>query len=187
MMSLEQLWLPIIVAAVFVFVASSLVHMVFKWHNADYHGLANEEAVRAAVRAGSPAPGQYVLPYCAEQKDMASEPMQQKFREGPVGFLVLRPNGSWSMGPMLGMWFALNVFVAIVAGYVAAHAIAVPSPGGLSVARYVGTVGFMSYGVGSLTAGIWWGKPWASVAKELLDAAIYACVMAAAFAWLWPR
>jgi hypothetical protein len=187
MVSPEQLWLAIIAAAVFVFVASSIVHMAIKWHNADYHGLSNEEAVRAAVRAGNPVPGQYIIPYCKEQSEMKSEAMQQKFREGPVGYLVLRPNGAWSMGPMLGMWFALNVFVALISGYIAAHAIAVPNPSGLSIARYVSAVTFMAYGVGALSGAIWWGKTWRSAFFELLDAAIYACVTAAAFAWLWPR
>jgi hypothetical protein len=91
------------------------------------------------------------------------------------------------MGPMLGMWFALNVFVALISGYIAAHAIAVPNPSGLSIARYVSAVTFMAYGVGALSGAIWWGKTWRSAFFELLDAAIYACVTAAAFAWLWPR
>jgi hypothetical protein len=187
MVSLEQLWLPIVVAAVFVFVASSVIHMVIKWHAADYHALSNEEAVRAAVRAGNPVPGQYIIPYCADMKDMKSEAMQQKFREGPVGFLVLRPNGMGSMGKMLGQWFALAVFVAIVAAYVTAHAIVVPNPSAMSVARYAGTVTFMSYSVGTISHAIWWGKTWRTAAFEVLDAAIYACAAAAAFAWLWPR
>lgn len=57
MIPLASLWLPIIVAAVLVFVASSLVHMVFKWHNADYLKLANEDEVRDALRESAPAPG----------------------------------------------------------------------------------------------------------------------------------
>jgi hypothetical protein len=35
MVSLASLWLPIVLGAVFVFVASSFVHMVFKWHTPD--------------------------------------------------------------------------------------------------------------------------------------------------------
>ena len=63
MNTLLSLWLPILLSAVVVFVISSLVHMVFKWHASDYKGFANEDAVRAAIRAGNPAPGQYVVPY----------------------------------------------------------------------------------------------------------------------------
>ncbi|HXW97295.1 MAG TPA: hypothetical protein VEI47_06890, partial [Gemmatimonadales bacterium] len=75
MVTLPQLWAPILLAAVLVFVTSSLVHMVFKWHNSDYQKLSNEDEVRAAIRKGNASPGQYVLPHCADQKDMAKPEM----------------------------------------------------------------------------------------------------------------
>jgi hypothetical protein len=31
------------------------------------------------------------------------------------------------------------------------------------------------------------GKPWTSVAKEVLDAVIYAVITALTFAWFWAR
>ena len=49
MAMLASLWLPILLSAVAVFVASSLIHMLFKWHNRDYRKLPNEDAVRAAA------------------------------------------------------------------------------------------------------------------------------------------
>lgn len=101
MQNFPQLWLPILVTAVLVFIASSLIHMVFKWHNSEFRKLSNEDDVRAAIRAGSPAPGQYMLPYCPETKDMQSEASQQKFLEGPVGLLTLRKNGPPAMGGAL--------------------------------------------------------------------------------------
>lgn len=52
------------------FIASSLVHMVFKWHNSDYRKVANEDEVMAALRSGSPTPGQYVFPHCMDMKQM---------------------------------------------------------------------------------------------------------------------
>ena len=56
MVPLTQLWLPVVLAAVLIFVASSLIHMVFKWHKAEYRALPDEEAARewseAAARLG---------------------------------------------------------------------------------------------------------------------------------------
>src|ERR1700675_185416 len=98
MITLAQLWLPIVVAAVVVFAASSLIHMVFKWHNSDYLRLANEDAVRAAVRSSTPAPGQYMIPYCEHGKAMQSPEMLQKFNEGPIAFVTLIPSGPPSRG-----------------------------------------------------------------------------------------
>jgi hypothetical protein len=98
MFSFLSLWLPILLSAVVVFVISSLIHMVFKWHASDYGRLANEDAVREAIRAGNPAPGRYVMPHCADMKDMAGETLQQKYREGPVGHMTIGPNGVPNMG-----------------------------------------------------------------------------------------
>src|SRR5690606_22185768 len=96
--AIVQLWLPVLLAAVFVFVASSLVHMVFKWHNSDYRALANEDAVRAAIAAGTPPPGLYTLPHCGDMKAMQDPAMQAKYREGPVALLTVMANGMPNMG-----------------------------------------------------------------------------------------
>src|SRR2546430_1525410 len=89
MNALLSLWLPILLSAVTVFVISSLIHMVIKWHASDYNGFANEDAVRAAIRASNAKPGRYVVPHCPDMKDMASEAMKKKYAEGPVGHITL--------------------------------------------------------------------------------------------------
>ncbi len=184
--SLGQLWIPIVAAAVGIFIASSLVHMVFKWHNADYRKLANEDDVRAVVRAGSPAPGQYVIPHCTDMKLLQTPEFQQKFKDGPVGFLLVRPSGPPVIGPALGQWFVLNLVVALLVAYLASRTL--PNTATfLQVCRVVGTVTFMAYAGGSISSAIWMGKPWASAAKEVLDALIYGLVAALIFGWLWPR
>lgn len=184
---IAELWLPIVVSAAGVFVASSLIHMVFKWHNSDYLKLANEDDVRAAIRAASPPPGQYAIPYCSDFKQMGTPEMQQKLREGPVAWVTLRPPGMPGMGPMLGQWFVLNLVVASLAGYIASKTLlAVPSTF-LGICREVGVITFLAYAGGSVSHAIWMGKPWSSAAKEVLDAFIYGVVSALAFAWLWPH
>jgi hypothetical protein len=185
MSDLLQAWLPVAVSAVGVFVASSLVHMVFKWHNSDYRPLPNEDEVRAALRAGGAGPGPYVIPHCGDMKRMREEPMQQKFREGPVGFLTLVPNGAPRMGKALGLWFLLNLAIAAIAGGLAVRYVGLAGDGH-AAGHLAGLLSLLAYGVGSLQAGIWMGKRPASIAKDLLDALIYALVTAFAFAWLWP-
>jgi hypothetical protein len=168
-----------------VFVASSLIHMVFKWHNSEYRPLANEDEVRAALRAGNAAPGSYVIPHCADMKQMREEPMLQKFREGPVGFLTLRKSGMPHMGGALGLWFGLNLLVAAIGGCVAIHYVGITGDSH-DAAHLVGVLSLLAYGAGSVQQGIWMGKPILGVAWDLLDALIYAFVTALAFAWLWP-
>ena len=186
MITLVQLWLPIAGSAIAVFVLSSLVHMVLRWHEVDFRPLANEDEVRAAIRRANPGPGQYVVPHCAGMKAMQTPEMQQKFKEGPVGYVVLRSNGAINTGRPLGLWFLYVLAVGILLGYLASRTL----PAGASAAgvfRLVATVALLAYGGGSVQAGIWMGKPWASVMKDLLDALIYAAATGVVFGLLYPH
>lgn len=185
MVSIAQVLLPMFAAAALVFIASSLIHMVFRWHNSDYLKLPNEDEVAAAIRKAKLAPGQYVMPHCLDMKAMQAPEMQQKFKDGPVGFLLLRPNGAPNMGPSLGQWFALNVVVAAIVACIAATTLAAGSPAG-RVFHVTGLISFIAYAGGSVTDGIWHARPWRAVAKDLLDALIYGAVSGAGFALLWP-
>ena len=185
MNTLLSLWLPILLSAVVVFVISSLIHMVLKWHASDYGALANEDAVRDAIRAGNPAPGRYVLPQCKEMKDMGSETMQKKYLEGPVGHITLLPNGTPNMGKYLGLWFLWSLVIATVAAYLAAQLFGLNSGRALAAAKLVGVVSFIAHGFGTITESIWVGRPWSQSAKYLIDAALYAVSSGLVFFWLW--
>lgn len=185
MHDLPELWLPILVAAVLVFVASSLIHMVFKWHNPDYRRLANEDEVQAALRSATSGPGQYSLPWCQGMKEMQSEAVQRKYAEGPVAMITVWPPGPRKMGPILAKWFLLNLLVAVVVAAVLLHVYGLTGDS-RSVAHLAALLTFLTYAGGSIQLGIWMGKPWISVAKDLLDGGIYALVTSLAFLWLWP-
>ena len=58
-----SLWLPILLSAVFVFIASSLVHMLLKYHVKDYSRLPSEDELMADLRKYDIQPGEYYLPY----------------------------------------------------------------------------------------------------------------------------
>ena len=180
-----NLWLPILATAVFIFIASSLIHMVFKWHNTDYKKLANEDEVRAAIRAGSPAPGQYVVPHCLDMKDMQGEAMKNKFLEGPIAFMTVKKNGVPTMGTTLTLWFIYCVVIAAIAALVACQTYGIKADPRLA-GHLVGILSFLAYAAGSVPLGIWMGKPWGSVAKDVIDGFIYAVISALTFMWLWP-
>ena len=42
MTALSQLWLPILISAVAVFVVSSVIHMALPWHRSDFPKMADE-------------------------------------------------------------------------------------------------------------------------------------------------
>ena len=186
MNTLPSLWLPILLSAVVVFIISSLVHMVLKWHASDYSGFTNEETVRAAIRAGTPAPGRYVIPHCKDMKNMGSAAMQQKYREGPVGHVTLGASCVPNMGKYLGLWFVWSLIVSIVAAYLAVRVVGVSHGVAHGAAKLVGAVTFIAHGFGTVTESIWAMRPWSTSVKHLLDAALYAVGSGLVFLWLWP-
>lgn len=186
MVTLGALWLPIVLSAVIVFFASFLIHMVLRYHQSDYTKLPNEDAVRAAIRSGSPKPAQYIIPHCASPKDMESAEMKQKFIDGPVAVLNIKQSGAPGMGPMLIQWFIFVLVISFFLAYVASHTL----PAGteyLAVFRVVGCVGFLAYAGGVIPAAIWMGKPWPVAIKEAFDGLVYGLLTAGTFGWLWPK
>lgn len=186
MISTAQLWLPIVLSAIGVFIASSLIHTVLKWHNADYRKLPNEDDVRLAINRGTPAPGLYIIPHCVDGKEMQSPELQKKFVDGPVATVVIRASGPPKLGPHLAKWFALNLVIALAVAHLAGHTIGIGLPRH-GVFLFTGIVTLLAYGAGAVSDGIWFGRPWSAVVKDLLDALIYGLVTGAIFTWLWPH
>ena len=50
MVSILSLWAPILLAAVLVFVGSSVIHMVLKYHAKDFQKAPDEDGVMDALR-----------------------------------------------------------------------------------------------------------------------------------------
>ena len=182
-----QLWLPILLSAVLVFVASSLIHMVFKYHSNEFQSAPNQDAIQNALKGA--APGWYAFPFSPDPKDRMSPEWMKKWAEGPSGMLTVAKPGPINMGRNLGLWFLFCVVVAFFTAYVAAHALPMGAgaPHYLTVFRVVGTIGLMAFGFAYTGDTIWYGRPWKSWWLAMLDALIYGCVMAGTFGWRWPR
>lgn len=183
MVSVTSLWLPILVAAVLVFVVSSILHMVLKYHQTDFDAVPGEESVRSALR-GVPE-GDYVIPHASSNEERQTEAFKEKMREGPVAFLTVYPAGDFKMGSSLALWFVYAVVVGVFAGYVGGLALA-PGADYMKVFQVTGTVAFAGYGLALVQNSIWYNRKWSTTFKSLFDSLIYACVTAGAFGWLWP-
>src|SRR5579863_1568567 len=169
---LAALWLPILLSAVIVFIASSIMHMVLPYHKSDYRQLPDEDKILAALRPANLPKGLYVFPYCTHQ-NMKSPEIQEKYKQGPVGFLTVFPSGPPAMPKFMGLWFAYCLIVSFFVAYLTAHTVA-PGASYRAVFRVAGAAGFMAYGLGTLSNGIWKGQPWSNVIKEAVDGLIYA-------------
>ena len=62
MFTLTALWLPIVLSAVVVFVASTVIHMVLGYHSTDWKRFPNEDGVLDALRQFNLPPGDYAGP-----------------------------------------------------------------------------------------------------------------------------
>lgn len=182
---LTELWLPILLSAVFVFVASSLVHMVFGYHKSDYRELPGEEKIGEAFRAQQVPPGDYVMPFCTSMKDLAEPGMVEKYQTGPVGLITLKAPGPISMNRELFQWFLYTILVGTCVAYVAWITVA-PGADYMHVMRIVGTVATLVYGLGHMPNSIWKGSAWSTSIKFLIDGVIYGLLTGGTFGWLWP-
>src|SRR5258708_26829612 len=123
MTELTALWLPVVVSAIIVFVASSIIHMALPWHKNDYPRLPDEDKFTAAVRPLAVPPGDYLVPRCVKREEMRTPEFAEKLNKGPVMMITVMPNGPFSMGRNLGMWFVYILVVNFFAAYIAAHAL----------------------------------------------------------------
>jgi hypothetical protein len=183
--SLTQLWLPIVVGTGLAWIASGLIHMVIKWHNADYQKLGNEIEVMEAVGNGSPPLGLHAFPFCIDMNEMRDEAVQQRFKDGPVGFLTILPNGMPNMGKLMFQQISFFLVGCVAIAYCARLALD-PGTDYMVVFRFVGTVGFLTFGWATIPFSIWFGHTWGMTARYLADAFIYGMVIAGSFAWMWP-
>lgn len=185
MVALTSLWLPVVVSAVLVFVASSVVHMVLGYHNGDYGKLPKEDDILAALGPIGIPPGDYFLPFAGGMAAFKDPAFQAKWTKGPVATLTVMPAGMNFMGRQLAQWVVYAAVVAFFAGYVASRTI--PAGGDyLIVFRVVGTTAFMGYALGLWQMTIWYQRSVTTTLKSTFDGLLYACLTAGAFGWLWP-
>ena len=186
MTGLGALVLPILLSAVLVFVASSIIHMMSPWHKADYPKLPNEDQVRDALRPLAIPPGDYFVPRPASREDMRSPAFLEKVRQGPNLILTVLPNGPMGMGRNLGLWFIYCVVVGIFAAYIASRALA-PGEEYLRVFRFAGCTAFVGYSLALWQMSIWYRRAWGTTIRATIDGLIYALLTAGVFGWLWPH
>ena len=101
MVPLASLWLPIVVSAVLVFLASWIIHMFLPNHRRDFTKLPNEDAVLDALRSMNIPSGQYLAPYANTAAQMKQPEYAEKRKRGPMFFLTLVAGGDSGMGKSL--------------------------------------------------------------------------------------
>jgi hypothetical protein len=182
---LTYLWLPILVSAVLVFVASSLIHMLTPLHKNDFGKLAGEEKILEAMRAEGVKPGLYAFPRATSMKDMSTPEMVQKYQAGPVGYMTVDENGPPKFGRSLVLWFFYSLIIGFLVAYVAFIRLE-PGTAYKVVFRMTGTVAVIAYAIGHVHESIWKGQPFSVTFRHMLGGVIYGLLTGGVFGWLWP-
>jgi hypothetical protein len=188
MVSLIGLWIPILLAAVAVFIVSSVVHMVLPYHRSDWERLPGEDEVMAAIRATNAPPGDYMFPHGGSVAAMKDPVFIEKMKRGPSGLLTVLPPMETERPSMTGnlvQWFVFILVVTLFAAYIASRALGPGAPAG-EIVRFAGTTAFAGYALGTIPNSIWFKRKWSSTFKSVFDGLVYALVTGGVIAWMWP-
>jgi hypothetical protein len=176
---LSEMWMPIVVSAVFVWIASSIIHMVLPHHKKEFAGLPDEETLNTALEGVKP--GQYMFPWAADMEEMKDPAYIEKQKKGPCGVLTVWP-GPANFGRNLGMMLAFYLVVGAIVAYVVHHSGVNADTPYMTMFRIAGTTAFMAHGLGWMPGMVWFGQKgfW----TYTFDALVYALVTAGVFGWL---
>jgi len=186
MVPLMSLWLPVLLSAVLVFIASSIIHMALGYHRTDWRKVPSEDEAMDALRKVNIPAGDFMLPYSSGPSAMKDPVFVEKMKRGPIVLMTVLPGSTFNMGPQLAQWFAYSVIVSVFAAYIAGRALA-PGADYPSVFRFAGTTAFIAYAVAHWQTSIWYKKSWLTTTKQTVDGLVYGLLTGGAFGWLWPR
>jgi hypothetical protein len=179
-----ELWLPILVSAVVVFVASAVVWMVLPHHKKDVQMLPDEKAFIDHLKTLNIPPGTYMWPNCAAGEGMNSPEFQARFNAGPWGSLNVLA-GKPSFARNLALTFIFYVVVSLFVGYITSLA-RMAGADFRPVFRVAATTAILAYCAGSIPGAIFFGKPGRFIFTEFIDGVAYGLLTGIVFGLLWP-
>lgn len=185
MVPIMSLSLPILLSAVIVFVASSIIHMVLTYHYKDFKKVPNEDKFMDTLRGFNIPAGEYVVPFVGSSKEMGSPELLEKMKKGPGVIMTLSEGCTPSMTKSLVLWFVYTIIVGIFAAYVAGRALG-PGADYLSVFRFAGVTAFACYNIAHWQDYIWYKRSMGRMVTATIDSLVYALLTAGTFGWLWP-
>jgi hypothetical protein len=185
MVSIASLWLPIVLAAVAVFVVSSIIHMATPWHHGDFKPMPDQARVLDALRSFNIRPGDYVVPHPHGPGGTASSEFAELSKRGPVVMMSVLP-GDVVIVKNLVLWLVYCVVVAVCAAYIAGAALP-PAAESKRVFQFAGATAFIGFALALWQQTIWYSRSWVTTLKSTIDGLLYGLVTAGVFTWLWPR
>ncbi|GJM18431.1 MAG: hypothetical protein DHS20C14_06440 [Phycisphaeraceae bacterium] len=182
---LLDLWLPIVLGAVIVFIAGSLAWMALPHHKADIKPLPDEDAYKDAIKGLNIPAGLYMYPHCHTPTGEKHADAAERYKTGPWGLITVSA-GMPNFVRNLAINFIECLAISFVVAYLCTIALP-PTDDYMRVFRFAGTAAFLGFALGSFSNDAFLGKPSRFQVTCLIDAAVYALLVAGVFAWLWPE
>ncbi|HEY4216459.1 MAG TPA: hypothetical protein VGM67_04945 [Gemmatimonadaceae bacterium] len=185
MTPITSLVLPMLAAAVAVFVLSMIVQAVMPWHKTDFGNVPDDDVFLNAIRQLDIPPGDYTVPSPRLPNGERNPDFVEKWAKGPsVTMTVIPPSDS--MVRYMAQWFAFTLLVAVIAGWVTGTIV---RPGGSdhAIFHYGAIITFLSYSLGAWPLSIWYHRRWSTAFKSAFDALLYGVATGLVFVWLWPK
>jgi hypothetical protein len=186
MVSLIDLWLPILVSAAAVWFWAFLSWAILPIHKKDFGALPDEDALMGTLRGLNLPPGAYGFPYCKDNAQRSDPAFMEKWKTGPLGMLnVWNPKASMGMNMVLSfvVYLIVSIFVAYI-GYAAGL------PRGTrfgQVFQVLGAAGILAYTFSFLPQMIWFQATTNAKISGILDGLVSGIVTGLLFAMMWPK
>lgn len=183
-MELTQLWLPILLSSVFVFLASSIMWMALPHHKADIKVLPDEKALTEPLAKLNLPPGTYMWPNCQSGESQSSPKFKARMDAGPWGsinILGCKPN----FGANLALVFLFYLVVSVCVAYITSRSLAAGASCE-SVFWIACPTAILAYCAGGIPGAFFMGKPKRFMVTDFIDGVVHGLITAATFGWLWP-
>lgn len=201
---LTNLWLPILLSGVGVWIASALAWMAIGHHKKDRDPIpaGREQELMDAITRLNITPGNYGFPDFCQHDNLPRKERMEKLKalydRRPYG--MLRVWGEMNMGVNMLLTFLYNLFTSAVIAYLgwatlphgamhydAAKNVSATYFPTANVFQVIGTAGILAYCFASFPGDVWFQKKKRAMLMDALDGIIYGLITAAIFAYFWPR
>ncbi len=184
---LAALWLPILLSAAAVWIASAIGWMVVGHHHNDWKPMPNEEQFSNALRTLAVPPGNYGFPHAEDCKKAMKDPaFQNRWKSGPTGLIMIW-NTNVSMGKCMVLTMLVYIGISTLIAYLGWNALPHAGAGFLKAFQILGTAGVLAYAFAHIPGCIWFQSYPRTIVLSMIDGIIYGLITGAVFAALWPK
>lgn len=179
---LVDLWLPILVATVALWMSSFVAWVVLPHHFEDFKELHCEQDLMNFLDERNVAAGSYFFPRPATAAGMNSKEHMQKYEKGPRGIMYV-----YEM-PNMGLNMLKTVLYFLVVVTTIAYITHVACPPNLmstnftKVFRFAGTIGILVFASSGVLNKIWFTR---RMWTDIVDGVVYGLVLGMVFGVLW--